>query len=540
MKNLTKISIVIILMLLVNTDNIFSQQWTVVPSPNPSTIRNILRGVGSISTNDVWAVGEYDQQPSSNLAMHWNGTSWTVVSTPNPGLQYNALYAVKGISSNNFYAVGSIAGIPATSQMQILHWNGSTWTQENTPTVTGGSALQSILIFGTNDIYAGGFKAVGAPGPTTGTLVIHWNGSSWNIEDTPNQSENRTNRINDMKGLNSNDIWAVGYSRRVSENFQAMVLHKTGSSWNVVPVPQPGLENFLESIDIISSNDIWVSGSYNDGITYQPLFMHYNGSSWTVVASPGGGYGLQHNSPNDIWSTGSEFVHYDGSVWSSVSAAIPPGGGMGSSTRISSTDMWAVGNYYDLDIPKTLTMHFGNGPSLVLNLSSLIQGFYDPSINKMVSDTSIVYLRNTSAPYSVVDSSKSILDSNGAGSFTFSNAVNGTPYYIVVTHRNSIETWSAAGQSFTAGNLTYNFTSSSSQAYGNNLVLKGSKYCIYSGDVNQDDAVDATDLIQTYNASSIFSTGYLNTDINGDNFTDISDLILAYNNSSGFVSTRRP
>jgi len=539
MKNLTKILIAIILILLVNTDNIFSQQWTVIPSPNPSTIRNILRGVGSISTNDVWAVGEYNQQPSSNLAMHWNGSNWTIVSTPNPGLQYNALHAVKGISSNNFYAVGSIAGIPATSQMQILHWNGSTWTQENTPTVTGGSALQSILIFGTNDIYAGGFKAVGAPGPTTGTLVIHWNGSSWNIEDTPNQSNNRTNRITDMKGLNSNDIWAVGYSRRISENFQAMVLHKTGSSWNVVPVPQPGLENFLESIDIISSNDIWVSGNYNDGITYQPLFMHYNGSSWTVVASPGGGYGLQHNSPNDIWSTGSEFVHYDGSIWSAVSAAIPSGGGMGSSTRISSTDMWAVGNYYDGDIPKTLTMHFGNGPSQ-LNLSSLIQGFYNPSTNKMISDTAIVYLRNTSSPYSVVDSSRSVLDSNGMGSFTFSNAVNGTSYYIVIKHRNSIETWSASGNTFTSGLMSYNFTLSASQAFGNNLVLKGGRYCIYSGDVTKDGMVDGSDLSIIDNEASIFLSGYIDGDLNGDQIVDGSDASICDNNAFNFVSLQRP
>ncbi|MEO6695104.1 MAG: hypothetical protein ABIY50_12880, partial [Ignavibacteria bacterium] len=349
----------------------------------------------------------------------------------------------------------------------------------------------------------------------------------------------RTNRITDMKGLNSNDIWAVGYSRRVSENFQAMVLHKTGSSWNVVPVPQPGLENFLESIDIISSNDIWVSGSYNDGITYQPLFMHYNGSSWTVVASPGGGYGLQHNSPNDIWSTGSEFVHYDGSVWSTVSAAIPPGGGMGSSTRISSTDMWAVGNYNDGGISKTLTMHFGNGTSQ-LNLSSLIQGFYNPSTNKMITDTAKVYLRNTSTPYTIVDSSKAILDSNGMGSFTFSNAVNGTPYYLAMHHRNSIETWSASGKTFTSGLLSYNFTLSSSQAFGNNLILKGSKYCIYSGDVNQDDIVDGSDLSVIDNGAFNLVSGYTSSDLNGDNFVDGTDLSIGDNNAYNIVLSIKP
>ncbi|MEO7356799.1 MAG: T9SS type A sorting domain-containing protein, partial [Ignavibacteria bacterium] len=268
--------------------------------------------------------------------------------------------------------------------------------------ITGGSTLDCITILGPNDIYAGGLKSVGAPGPSQGTLVMHWNGSSWNIEDTPNQSDNRTNRITNMKALNSNDIWAVGYSRRLTENFKAMVLHKSGSSWSIVPVPQPGDENFLYSIDIISSVDIWASGYYNDGGTLHSLFLHYDGSSWTVVTSPGGGFGTKHNSSSDIWSTGSEFVHYEGSTWSLVSADIPAGGSMGSTTRISSTDMWAVGRSDDGSIFKTLTMHYGN-PTVILNPSSTIQNY------ELSQNYPNPFNPETTIKFSIPNSSKVIL-----------------------------------------------------------------------------------------------------------------------------------
>ncbi len=77
-----------------------------------------------------------------------------------------------------------------------------------------------------------------------------------------------------------------------------------------------------------------------------------------------------------------------------------------------------------------------------LNLTMLIQGFYNAGANPMTGDTARVYLRNSSSPFAIVDSAKAFVNSCGKGTFNFSNASNGTPYYIEVRHRNSIETWS--------------------------------------------------------------------------------------------------
>ncbi|MBK7254207.1 MAG: hypothetical protein IPI04_09895 [Ignavibacteria bacterium] len=144
-----------------------------------------------------------------------------------------------------------------------------------------------------------------------------------------------------------------------------------------------------------------------------------------------------------------------------------------------------------------------------------------------------VYLRSTASPYSKVDSAKAVIDSvNSKGSFTFLSAPSGI-YYITINHLNSIETWSkAGGEPMIQNNTTiYDFTTSASQAYGNNLKLIGERYCVYSGDINQDGIIDASDLIRIDNDSYAGLTGrYLVSDLNGDNDVDASDISIADNN----------
>ena len=175
-----------------------------------------------------------------------------------------------------------------------------------------------------------------------------------------------------------------------------------------------------------------------------------------------------------------------------------------------------------------------------LNLKSYIEGLYDNVNNIMTSDTAIIELRNNISPFNLIDQSKDILDANGNGSFNFNNTSNGTPYYIVVNHRNSINTWSATAVSFSSGLMNYDFSDASSKAYGNNMTLKGSKYCIYSGDVNKDETVDASDISSIDNDANNSVSGYVNTDLTGDDFVDAQDLSVVDNNATLGVSTVAP
>ena len=106
-------------------------------------------------------------------------------------------------------------------------------------------------------------------------------------------------------------------------------------------------------------------------------------------------------------------------------------------------------------------------------------------------------------------------------------------YYIQVVHRNSVQTWSSVPVSFINGNTsTFDFQATQTNAYGNNQVLKSGKWCIYSGDINQDGTVDASDLSGVENDAASGMNGYIPSDVTGDNFVDAEDLSIVENNAA--------
>lgn len=236
--------------------------------------------------------------------------------------------------------------------------------------------------------------------------------------------------------------------------------------------------------------------------------------------------GMQYVS-NSIVNYGNDGLHFNDSI------NMPPNLAVG--------QIIANALHYTSDhIPVFASFSFTpTDTSITLNLTAFIEGFYNGV--SMFPDTVKVYLRQAVAPYAKVDSVRIKLDAAGFGIGKFYNALNGT-YYLTFTHRNSIETWSkAGGEVITRGpSFTYNFTTSSSQAYGNNMKLKGTKWCIYNGDVNQDGVVDLSDvsLVDTDNLN--FVGGYTITDVNGDLLVDLSDLAIVDSNSLNFVSKVTP
>ncbi|MCB0726337.1 MAG: hypothetical protein KDD00_02660, partial [Ignavibacteriae bacterium] len=181
-----------------------------------------------------------------------------------------------------------------------------------------------------------------------------------------------------------------------------------------------------------------------------------------------------------------------------------------------------------------------SGVSAAITL--IMEGFYNiPTSNLNMSDTVRVYLRNSATPYAIVDSSIGIIDSlTFKSAYQFPNAPSGS-YYLQLKHRNSLETWSKNPVIyFQDTTLNYDFTFAATQAFGNNEILKGTKYCIYSGDVTQNGFIDLTDVVQINNDANAFKTGYQVSDANGNSIVGLDDVLIAYNNSLNFVSKKTP
>lgn len=172
------------------------------------------------------------------------------------------------------------------------------------------------------------------------------------------------------------------------------------------------------------------------------------------------------------------------------------------------------------------------------SLKVLIHGLYDGI--SMVPDTITVELRSNIFPYTKVDETKVYLNQSGQGSGIFLNAENMTAYYIIVKHRNALETWSSNAVTISSNQLSYDFTTGIDKAFGNNLVNKAGKWCIYSGDVNGDGFIDVADLNQVFIDNINGTEGYIATDLNGDMITEIEDVNIVFQNSTIGVQVKRP
>jgi len=218
------------------------------------------------------------------------------------------------------------------------------------------------------------------------------------------------------------------------------------------------------------------------------------------------------------------------------------------------------GTYYatvDCFNTDTATVLVSNCQDVTLNLKTFIQGFYignqtmvavaDPISNPGICDTITVELAEPISPYGISHSVRSVLAVDGAGSFVFPPSVINNSYFIVVKHRNSLETWSTAPVSFNSLTINYDFTTSASKAYGGNLANMDGEFCLYSGDIYngltagvQDGIIDTLDYSLEENALLLFISGYSLFDLTGDGIVESSDYSLVGTNVSLGVFLMRP
>jgi hypothetical protein len=186
-----------------------------------------------------------------------------------------------------------------------------------------------------------------------------------------------------------------------------------------------------------------------------------------------------------------------------------------------------------------------------LHIKLFIQGYYMGSSlmrntlmnqqvvnNTTVTDSVTIELHNSSSPYSLVVSRKVPLQTNGQLDATFNYRCG--LFYIVVKHRNSVETWSA-NPVIMQPSIAYDFTAFVTQAFGNNQVeVESGIWAIFSGDINQDGFIDNTDFSLWEADANNFVTGYLSTDVDGNGAVDNGDFSIWEANANSFVSVVKP
>ena len=191
-------------------------------------------------------------------------------------------------------------------------------------------------------------------------------------------------------------------------------------------------------------------------------------------------------------------------------------------------------------------------PTITLNMKLFLQGYYT-GVNTMQSvlnnhavplslvteaDSITVELHHPTT-YALIDTKKTVLQTNGLASATFTQSAG--PYYIAVKHRNTLQTWTADAVDCTTDTPIYDFTNDAAKAYGDNQVqLDPGVWAFMTGDLNQDEYIDGNDF-PVYDGESasggLYDGTYTTTDMNGDGFVDGNDFpVFDVNSSNGGVS----
>jgi hypothetical protein len=264
--------------------------WTVVPSPNPGA-RNGLTSVSGISPTDIWAVGtasNADGTMEKSLIVHFDGTSWAQVPSPSPGT-FNQLTSVHEISSTDAWAVGSVTDGNGF-QTLTLHWDGTSWTQVASPSPGGqfNTFLTGVTATSGGDVWAvGDYISSQDPSVTLLSLILHWDGTSWKQVDSPSPGPVGLTQLTSVAATSLTNAWAVGFFPDGTAN-RNLILHWDGTSWSQVPSPNPLEDNRLDGVTATSADSAVAVGTGQAAPKHaltQAVTLRWDGTSWTPVPS---------------------------------------------------------------------------------------------------------------------------------------------------------------------------------------------------------------------------------------------------------------
>jgi hypothetical protein len=309
--------------------------WTRVASPNRGTVASVLQDVvmvpGAVPATTAWAVGYYYD---SNLAAYrtmtqrFNGTSWSIVPSLNASATgYSQLNRVDATSTSNVWAIGSLveryngtnwvamsspAGVAlrgldvvspsevwvagySGSAATVAQWKNGAWTTRYTQASTGRhlTVFEAIAVDSSGKVWAVGWdRDYDAPGRPVSSLVVHFNGTSWTREATPNPANRNT--LMDVAALANGEVFAVGVAQDTSGGGitpRSLMLRRQGGTWSSLAVPpgEAGSQDQLLSVAAVSSTSVWSVGYYNSPSSglYEPLLVHWtgNGGAGTLAVS---------------------------------------------------------------------------------------------------------------------------------------------------------------------------------------------------------------------------------------------------------------
>jgi hypothetical protein len=252
-------------------DNLNINVWTLLSPINRSTASaDQFSSIACDAATSCLAVGSYTEASGRQLALaeQWDASGWTLRLPEEPGKDVNVLSSVACTAQTSCTAVGYRTNHPGRPVALIEAWNGTGWALEGPH--DRGATISAMLLAVT---CLSPTSCVSAGGYTSGvdqTLAESWNGATWTVLSSSNQSG--TGDLDRVSCVSAS--WCVAIGGGVS-GFGASTWN--GTSWEsaqLQPRPANSVYSILNDVSCFSMSDCSVIG---DGFS-----EHWNGISWTA------------------------------------------------------------------------------------------------------------------------------------------------------------------------------------------------------------------------------------------------------------------
>jgi hypothetical protein len=245
-------------------------------------------------------------QAIRNNVLHWNGTKWVQVTVPNPAGtgngDINSLASIRCPAKNDCWAVGT-AGLDSstyTTLNQALHWDGTTWIQATLPS-PGGTAngdfsfAKTMACTSYANCWVGGYYGSFLGGVPVLNQLLHWDGTAWTQVTVPQPGgtsgiDGDLNETDGVDCASASDCWAVGAYSVYSGGYDLnQALHWDGTTWSQAVTPSPGgtapdAYSALTAVHCAGATNCWAVGSSEVGASgpYLNQALRWNGSTWSI------------------------------------------------------------------------------------------------------------------------------------------------------------------------------------------------------------------------------------------------------------------
>ena len=338
-------------------------RWSI--QRHPFTERGPLRAVSCTSPRACIAVGD-------GLEERWNGSKWRIQRDGGPFTSGGSLTGVSCPTKTSCLSVGSIgfnaSPAPEGDVTVSEQWNGSRWMAETTAaSVPASGALTGVSCISAAECTAVGWYVNGAGVQVT--IAERWNGSSWSLQSTPNQTNAGGDQLTAVSCTSATFCLAVGDGS--AQSFSEIW---NGTVWTLDNTIQPS--EALDAVSCTSANACTAVGFGGptrigpSGLQQSTVAEHWNGLTWTIQSTPNANEdnelaGVSCPSANTCVAVGSAFPaadpqeagfeqptlieRWNGSSWS-IQPSPPSGGALNAVSCTSATACTAVGDEQLTDV----------------------------------------------------------------------------------------------------------------------------------------------------------------------------------------------